>query len=170
MGCRIASDGTTLHIEGVGAERLGRCSKIETGESGLLTRLLTPLASHISALNGGAPVEISGHGSILKRNLHEAVAALRELREETGWQAQRVEEIIRFNPSYGSSDQLFITWLATGLRWVGMDADQDEVMETGWFTFDEINQLIARGEMPDGLSLVPLLQLMAQRRSGPLTA
>ena len=78
MGCRIASDGTTLHIEGVGAERLGRCSKIETGESGLLTRLLTPLASHISALNGGAPVEISGHGSILKRNLHEAVAALRE--------------------------------------------------------------------------------------------
>lgn len=99
-----------------------------------------------------------------------AVAALRELREETGWQAQRVEEIIRFNPSYGSSDQLFITWLATGLRWVGMDADQDEVMETGWFTFDEINQLIARGEMPDGLSLVPLLQLMAQRRSGSLTA
>lgn len=95
---------------------------------------------------------------------------LRELREETGWQAQRVEEIIRFNPSYGSSDQLFITWLATGLHWVGMDADQDEVMETGWFTFDEINQLIARGEMPDGLSLVPLLQLMAQRRSGPLTA
>lgn len=92
-----------------------------------------------------------------------AVAALRELREETGWQAQRVEEIIRFNPSYGSSDQLFITWLATGLRWVGMDADQDEVMETGWFTFEEINQLIARGEMPDGLSLVPLLQLMAQR-------
>lgn len=99
-----------------------------------------------------------------------AVAALRELREETGWQAQRVEEIIRFNPSYGSSDQLFITWLATGLHWVGMDADQDEVMETGWFTFDEINKLIARGEMPDGLSLVPLLQLMAQRRSGSLTA
>ncbi|MDT1857981.1 NUDIX hydrolase, partial [Acinetobacter baumannii] len=64
----------------------------------------------------------------------------------------------------------FITWLATGLHWVGMDADQDEVMETGWFTFDEINQLIARGEMPDGLSLVPLLQLMAQRRSGSLTA
>ncbi len=38
-----------------------------------------------------------------------AAAALRELREETGWQAQRVEEIMRFNPSYGSSDQLFIT-------------------------------------------------------------
>ncbi|HGW4087299.1 TPA: NUDIX hydrolase [Klebsiella michiganensis] len=93
-------------------------------------------------------------------------AALRELREETGWQAQRADEIIRYNPSYGSSDQLFITWLAHDLTWVGMDEDQDEVMETGWFTLEEIDQLIARGEMPDGLSLVPLLHLMAQRRTG----
>lgn len=93
-------------------------------------------------------------------------AALRELREETGWQAQRADEIIRYNPSYGSSDQLFITWLAHDLTWVGMDEDQDEVMETGWFTLEEIGQLIARGEMPDGLSLVPLLHLMAQRRTG----
>lgn len=91
---------------------------------------------------------------------------LRELREETGWQAQRADEIIRYNPSYGSSDQLFITWLASDLTWVGMDEDQDEVMETGWFTLEEIGQLIARGEMPDGLSLVPLLHLMAQRRTG----
>ena len=86
--------------------------------------------------------------------------------EETGWQAQRADEIIRYNPSYGSSDQLFITWLAHDLTWVGMDEDQDEVMETGWFTLEEIGQLIARGEMPDGLSLVPLLHLMAQRRTG----
>ena len=93
-------------------------------------------------------------------------AALRELREETGWQAQRADEIIRYNPSYGSSDQLFITWLASDLTWVGMDEDQDEVMETGWFTLEEISQLIARGEMPDGLSLVPLLHLMAQQRTG----
>ncbi|MGE0972706.1 NUDIX domain-containing protein [Klebsiella sp. WOUb02] len=93
-------------------------------------------------------------------------AALRELCEETGWQAKNAEEIIRYNPSYGSSDQLFITWLARDLEYVGMDADQDEVMETGWFTFEEIRELIARGEMPDGLSLVPLLHLMAQRHGG----
>ena len=93
-------------------------------------------------------------------------AALRELREETGYQAKQATEIIRYNPSYGSSDQLFITWLARDLTYVGMDEDQDEVMETGWFTLEEISQLIARGEMPDGLSLVPLLHLMAQRRTG----
>ncbi|MBM1101592.1 NUDIX hydrolase, partial [Klebsiella pneumoniae] len=64
----------------------------------------------------------------------------------------------------------FITWLATGLRWVGMDADQDEVMETGWFNFEGVNQVIARGEMPGRLALVPQLQLMAQRRSSARTA
>ncbi|MGX2012781.1 NUDIX hydrolase, partial [Enterobacter asburiae] len=79
---------------------------------------------------------------------------------------KQAEEIIRYNPSYGSSDQLFITWLARDLTYVGMDEDQDEVMETGWFTFAEISQLIARGEMPDGLSLVPLLHLMAQQHHG----
>ncbi len=39
-------------------------------------------------------------------------------------------------------------------------------METGWFTFAEISQLITRGEMPDGLSLVPPLHLMAQQHNG----
>lgn len=90
-------------------------------------------------------------------------AALRELCEETGYRAENAEEILRFNPTYGCSDQLFITFLATGLHYVGLDPDQDEVMETGWFSFAEIDELIASGEMPDGLSLVPLLQVMRHR-------
>lgn len=93
------------------------------------------------------------------------VAALRELREETGFQAGQIREIIRFNPSYGSSDQLFITWLATDLEFVGMEEDQDEVMETGWFTLSQTEDLIAQGEMPDGLSLVPLLHVMKSHRA-----
>ncbi len=43
-----------------------------------------------------------------------------------------------------------------------MDDDQDEVMTTGWFTRTEIRQLIADGEIPDRLSLVPLLMLLAE--------
>lgn len=88
-------------------------------------------------------------------------AARRELVEESGYRAKSLRELIRYHPSYGSSDQLFITFLATELEYVGMDEDQDEVMATGWFTREEIRQLIASGEMPDGLSLVPLLMLLA---------
>jgi 8-oxo-dGTP pyrophosphatase MutT (NUDIX family) len=88
-------------------------------------------------------------------------AAQRELLEESGYRAKTIRELIRYNPTYGSSDQLFITHLATDLEYVGMDDDQDEVMDTGWFTREEIRQLIVSGEMPDGLSLVPLLLLLA---------
>jgi 8-oxo-dGTP pyrophosphatase MutT (NUDIX family) len=56
-------------------------------------------------------------------------AALRELREETGWQAQRADEIIRYNPPPAATSVVSACDL-TG----GMDEDQDEVMETGWFT------------------------------------
>jgi len=93
-----------------------------------------------------------------------ACAARRELREESGYYAGSIRELIRYNPPYGSSDQLFITFVATDLEFVGMDEDQDEVMTTGWFTRTEIRQLIADGEIPDGLSLVPLLLLAEPAR------
>ena len=76
MGCDISVENRELHIHSRGADKLENCTRIETGESGLLTRLLIPLAAHISGLNGNIPVEITGRGSILKRNLQEAAAAL----------------------------------------------------------------------------------------------
>ena len=76
MGCGISVENRELHIHSRGADKLENCTRIETGESGLLTRLLIPLAAHISGLNGNIPVEITGRGSILKRNLQEAAAAL----------------------------------------------------------------------------------------------
>lgn len=64
--------------------------KIATGESGLLTRLLIPFAAYVSGYApagagssagdgtaGATSVEISGHGSILGRNLGSAADAVR---------------------------------------------------------------------------------------------
>ena len=58
--------------------------KITTGESGLLTRLLIPFAAYVSGYksddtkdSGGVEVEISGHGSILGRNLGSAAEAVK---------------------------------------------------------------------------------------------
>lgn len=64
--------------------------KITTGESGLLTRLLIPFAAYVSGYApagagssagdgtaGATSVEISGHGSILGRNLGSAADAVR---------------------------------------------------------------------------------------------
>lgn len=86
LGARVECNGNTLIVESAGAGSLKGVTSIFTGESGLLTRLLIPLAACLSAwkanAGGGVPdgadsgIEITGHGSILKRNLGESVAAL----------------------------------------------------------------------------------------------
>ena len=74
LGAQVELQGTTLTITSKGAESLKGLKSIFVGESGLLTRLLIPLSAYFAT--GGHSVEITGHGSILKRNLGESVAAI----------------------------------------------------------------------------------------------
>lgn len=76
LGASYTINGTTLRIESGGVDSFKGVSSLFTGESGLLTRLLIPFAAYLSAASGGGEVEVTGHGSILERNLGESVAAL----------------------------------------------------------------------------------------------
>ena len=76
LGAKVSHNGSTLTIESSGVESLGGASSIFVGESGLLTRMLIPFAAYLSSVSNGKEIEITGHGSILKRNLGESVAAL----------------------------------------------------------------------------------------------
>ena len=76
LGAKATINGSTLTIESGGAKSLKGVSSVFTGESGLLTRLLIPFAAYLSAASNGEEIEITGHGSILKRNLGESEAAL----------------------------------------------------------------------------------------------
>lgn len=76
LGAKVSHNGSTLTIESGGVESFGGISSIFVGESGLLTRLLIPFAAFLSATGEGKEIEITGHGSILKRNLGESIAAL----------------------------------------------------------------------------------------------
>ena len=76
LGAEVSLSGTTLTVKSSGVESLGGVSSIFVGESGLLTRLLIPFAAYLSATGAGKEIEITGHGSILKRNLGESITAL----------------------------------------------------------------------------------------------
>ena len=76
LGAKVTINGSTLTIESGGVESLGGISSIFVGESGLLTRMLIPFAAYLSSVSNGKEIGITGHGSILKRNLGESVAAL----------------------------------------------------------------------------------------------
>ena len=63
-------DGSTYVITGNGHPH---GSVIDIGESGLLTRLMLPFAAYLTSESGGKEsVRITGHGSILGRNLKGA--------------------------------------------------------------------------------------------------
>ncbi len=93
LGCEVTlrqeagEETRTLQIKSPGIDALlhrlqsvGELS-LHVGESGLLTRLLIPLAAYLSGGNGtadsGHQVTITGRGSLLNRNLESAATAVR---------------------------------------------------------------------------------------------
>ena len=80
--------------------------------------------------------------------------AARECQEELGLIAGRIERLVTLYPTPGFCTELMTFYRATGLRLPGPgDAeahqDEDESIEVGRFTPDQIDEMIARGEIAD---------------------
>jgi 8-oxo-dGTP pyrophosphatase MutT (NUDIX family) len=89
-----------------------------------------------------------------------AVAAARELLEETGHRAGEWSTLGQYHPSNGSSNQIFHVLLATKLERVANVADTNEVMACQWFDPDDVRAMIRKNEMRDGFSMTALLWAM----------
>jgi ADP-ribose pyrophosphatase len=81
----------------------------------------------------------------------------RELREEIGHRAGRLEEIAFFYTSPGFSDESLHLFRASALVADQAVGDDDERIELATFTLAEAEALIARGEIRDGKTLVAIL-------------
>jgi 8-oxo-dGTP pyrophosphatase MutT (NUDIX family) len=84
-------------------------------------------------------------------------AAAREALEETGWRPGPLRPLLTFQPTNGLSDQRFHIFLADGATYEGDPSDPGEAERVEWVPVDEVRALVARGEMPDGLSLTAVL-------------
>ena len=84
-------------------------------------------------------------------------AAVREAVEETGWKPTgTVEPVITYHPSNGLSDQTFHIFHADGADQVGEPTDATEASRIEWRTTSDVRELIANGEIGDGLSVTAL--------------
>jgi 8-oxo-dGTP pyrophosphatase MutT (NUDIX family) len=92
------------------------------------------------------------------------VAAARELREETGYAAERLEYLGVYHPCNGSTNLTFHVYFGYGLRRVGQLTDTNEIMRLAWFSIDEVWAMIAANEARDGLTLTALLWYFARLR------
>jgi ADP-ribose pyrophosphatase len=86
-----------------------------------------------------------------------AVCAAREIREETGFAANKIEKIGDFYLAPGYSTEFMHVYLAQDLRHDPLEADADEFLSVEKIPFAEAVQMAERGEMPDAKSLAALL-------------
>ena len=84
-------------------------------------------------------------------------AAAREVLEETGWAPGPLRRMHGYHPSNGLSDQRFELYAAAGAVHVGEPSDPAESSKVEWVPVARLRELLAGGEVVDGLSLTALL-------------
>lgn len=96
-----------------------------------------------------------------------AQLAARELAEETGLVAGRMELLGRLDIAPGMSSQREHVFLATGLTAGAPDREhQEQDMRTAWFTVAEFEAMVGDGRIVDAQTLAAYLLLLLHRRAG----
>ena len=83
--------------------------------------------------------------------------AAREIREETGMQAGKLQKVGGFYLAPGYSSEFMVVFLATGLKDNPLDADDDEFLQVEKLPLKQAIQMAERGDIPDAKSLAALL-------------
>jgi ADP-ribose pyrophosphatase len=88
--------------------------------------------------------------------------AFRELSEETGYVAERIEELYVFYVSPGFSDERICLYLATDLTLGSQRVESDEIIEVVKVPLDRALEMIRTGEICDGKSILGLIAASAR--------
>jgi 8-oxo-dGTP pyrophosphatase MutT (NUDIX family) len=86
-----------------------------------------------------------------------ADAAAREVLEETGWAVGPLRRLVGYHPTNGLSSQRFELFAADGATHVGEPSDPGESSRVEWVPVERVRELLAAGEVQDGMSLTALL-------------
>ena len=83
--------------------------------------------------------------------------AARELTEETGFKAAKLEKLTEYYPAPEFSNQMTYIFKATSLKEVGAKLDEDEFLEVVTIDLDEAIKLIWEGRIRDSKTIIGLL-------------
>ena len=83
--------------------------------------------------------------------------AAREIREETGMEAGKLQKVGEFYLAPGYSTEFMAVYIATELKHNPLEADDDEFLEVEKISIQKAFELAESGEMPDAKSLAALL-------------
>lgn len=85
-------------------------------------------------------------------------AAVRELNEETRYQAEQLTKVAGFYSSVGCMDEYMTLYVATGLRPVAnqLPQDKDEQLAISEVTLDQALAMVANGEIEDAKTIMAI--------------
>lgn len=88
-------------------------------------------------------------------------AAVRELREETGYTASHIEFLNQFYPSVGYSEEMLYLYLCTGLTPGETSFDENEAIDIEEIELDKLFKMAMSGEIEDAKTLIAILTVKA---------
>lgn len=92
-------------------------------------------------------------------------SARRELLEETGFRARVIKPLLEFYPSPGILSEKMHLVEASDLTPSKGQPDEDEVIETGFFTISKVIKMILSNEIRDGKTILGILLLYGSERA-----
>ena len=89
------------------------------------------------------------------------ICAQRELREETGFRAERFDAVGEFWPGPSFSDEVLSVFIARDLSHDPLPMDFDEQIEVVEFPLDQLVEMALDGRIKDGKTIIALLRANA---------
>lgn len=86
--------------------------------------------------------------------------AIRELEEEGGIKANRVELMFEVYPTPGYTEEIIRIYRAFDLQRTEIKLDDGEFLSGEWYTRDELREMIDKGEIKDAKTLIALLRIL----------
>jgi len=93
----------------------------------------------------------------LEVNEEPRETAIRELEEETGFKANKLEYVLEFYTSPGFSNEKIYLFLATDLIEGEQSLDSGEFIKSEEFNIDDLVKMVERGEILDSKTIIGIL-------------
>ncbi|MDR1511389.1 MAG: NUDIX hydrolase [Endomicrobium sp.] len=81
----------------------------------------------------------------------------RELEEETGYRAKKLEKLISFYPTTAFSNEIIYTFVAFGLEVGRQNADEDEFVSSEIVNFKKAIKMVKTGKIVDSKTIIALI-------------
>ena len=94
----------------------------------------------------------------LEKGEDPQTAGIRELQEETGYQAKNVEYIGKYYPTPGYCSEIISLYLATDLTFVGQNLDEGEFVEVKKIPLSTLVDMVMNNEIYDAKTAIAILK------------